>query len=335
MAHFYPQSLLLLVLLIVISECRASSPAIKTVSASQEEDVVLPCFDSNMNNSMRCNRVKWIKYATGASQMKVILARPKTPKFQDAEHVKLEADGNGQMSLFLTKLQKSDEGLYSCEIWQGWDCILVRNISLKVKECKTLQAVKAVPSTPVNLNCPVNITSGQQIPQNFSWVMLKGGNPVLFNSTRVESKGRSLDIHSVNYTDSGWYRCKYILGQTQRCFDINLLIQVENVVVATTVPALASGEIIWTTRKEGISGAIIAIVASAIIGIAIIAALIGLFIYCRHNNQRATQQICRHPPGTVIDSTGVYEIVTFTSSDDHTNQQVNSLYQQFQDKIHH
>lgn len=246
--------LILTRIIIFVSSHDFKSPATETLSASQEEDVVLPCFDSDVMDPESCYRVKWIKYTTDGSQMKVILARPETPKIQDAERVKWDADENGQMSLFLTKLQKSDEGLYSCEIWQGWD-FTVKNTSLKVKgkdytfyspyshsftnkshscitfisplsECKALQAVKAAPSTPVTLNCPVDTTSGQQGPTNISWAMLKGGDPVSFEgSKRVEINGTSLAIQSVSSSDSAWYSCKYMLGQTQRCFDINLLIQ--------------------------------------------------------------------------------------------------------------
>lgn len=65
-------------------------------------------------------------------------------------------------------------------------------------------------------------------------------------------------------------------------------------------PCLPSvSEIIWKTRKEGSSGAFIAAVASAIIGTAIIAALIGLFIYRRRNTQSITQLTQRQPPGLI------------------------------------
>ncbi|XP_031154813.1 uncharacterized protein LOC116049369 [Sander lucioperca] len=318
MAHFYSQGLLLIVLLIVISECRG----IETVNASPEEDVVLPCFNLSVMDPKSCYRVELIKYATNTSQVKIILARPKTHNLQDAKRVKWQADGNGQMSLYLTKSQKSDEGLYGCKIWQGWDCVSVKNISLKVKDCKVLQAVKAAPSTPVNLNCPVDTTSGQG-PQNISWAIVKGGNPVSVNSKRLVIDGTSLAIQSVHYNDSNWYRCNYVLGKTQRCFEINLRVQVENVVVATTDPAL-------TTSEEGRNGAVIAVVVpSIVIGIVIMAALIGLFIYRRRNTQRITQQTQRHPAGTSLDG---YEIVSLTPSEDHTNQRVNSIYQHIADE---
>lgn len=37
------------------------------------------------------------------------------------------------MSLKLSKLKKSHEGLYSCEIWKGWHRARVANVTLKVK----------------------------------------------------------------------------------------------------------------------------------------------------------------------------------------------------------
>ncbi|XP_033496258.2 uncharacterized protein LOC117265719 isoform X4 [Epinephelus lanceolatus] len=322
MAHCNPQVLLLSVLLTVISACKERQHT--NVVVYQEEDVVLPCADSNVMDPKSCLRFKLIN-ATNASWMKVIFARPEMPEFQDAERVKLKADANGRMSLTLTKSQKSDEGLYRCEIWQGWECILVKNISLRVRDCKVPAAVTAAPSTPFNLNCPVEITSKQQGPQNISWAMLIGGKPVPITSKGVEVNETALAFQSVNYSDSQWYRCEYMLGQTRRCFDIKLLVQVEDVVVTTTAPALTtltSTEIISEPEKEESSGAFIAVVASVIIGIAIMAALIGLFIYRRCNTPRVPQQTLSYPGGTL----GGYEIVSLTFSEDRSNR-VNSIYQ--------
>ncbi|XP_049903865.1 uncharacterized protein LOC126392494 isoform X2 [Epinephelus moara] len=322
MAHCNPQVLLLSVLLTVISACKEHPPM--PVVVSQEEDVVLPCADSNVMDPKSCLRFKLIN-ATNASRMRVIFARPETPEFQDAERVKLKADANGRMSLTLTKSRKSDEGLYRCEIWQGWECILVKNISLRVRDCKVLTAVTAAPSTPFNLNCPVEITSKQQGPQNISWAMLIGGKPVPNTSKGVVVNETALAFQSVNYSDSQWYRCEYMLGQTRCCFDIKLLVQVEDVAMTTTAPALTtltSTEIISEPEKEESSGAFIAVVASVMIGIAIMAALIGLFIYRRCNTPRVPQQTLSYPGGTL----GGYEIVSLTLSEDRSNR-VNSIYQ--------
>ncbi|XP_034730357.1 uncharacterized protein LOC117946382 [Etheostoma cragini] len=276
-----------------------------------------------------CYRVKLMKSDTNTSQLKVILARPKIHNLQNAKRIKWQADGNGKMSLYLTKSQKSDEGLYICEIWQGWDSVSVQKISLKVKECKILQAVKAAPNTNVNLTCPVDATSGQG-PQNISWAIVKGGNPVSIISERLVIDGTSLAIQSVDYSDNNWYRCKYLLGETLPCFEIYLGVQVEKVVTTTDTAPTTSEEMIWGTSEEGRNGAVIAVVvASVVIGIVIMAALIGLFIYRRCNTPRITQQTQRHPAGTTVDR---YQIVSLTPSEDHTTLHVNSIYQQITDE---
>ncbi|KAL6109079.1 uncharacterized protein ACO6RY_12289 [Pungitius sinensis] len=149
--------------------------------------------------------------------------------------------------------------------------------------------------------------------------------------------GTSLAFLSVQPSDSGWYRCKYVLGQTHRCFEMNLQVQDKNDVVATTVPGLEISETIWHTKTEAetetetkterSSGAFLPVlVTSVIIGTAITAALIGLFIYRRRNTQRVTQETHRHtPPDTRMD---VYDIVNPPPSEarDHT------LYEQFLDE---
>lgn len=238
------------------------------VSAFREGDVLLPCFIPANTSPQSCYRVKWTKRAADHStKLSVILARPETPKFPDAEGVKWEGNGKENMSLSLTRLDKSDEGQYSCEIWQGWDCILVKNFSLKVKgniapfvlsilasfkfyfpnvllylnlitplsDCKSLHPVRAAPSTPAALHCPVDKTPGQHQPQNVSWSILKGGTEIpILQSPDVSQlresfglDGLSLNITSVKLGDSGWYRCKYLLGQNLRCFDVKLQVRGE------------------------------------------------------------------------------------------------------------
>ncbi|KAM3614893.1 uncharacterized protein V6R79_020396 [Siganus canaliculatus] len=222
MGHIYQQGLLLLFLLIITSECKVEIETF--VTGYQGEDVAFHCFNSDEMQPKNCSRVQWLKIETQPRQPKVILVRPSTPRFQDAERVKWEADKNGKMSFHLTKLQRSDEGLYRCEIWQGWDCIHQTNISLKVKECK-IWSVTTAANRPVELKCPVEGTTDQQGLKNVSWVMLKGGNPSPVDFTRAAINETSLVIRSMENRDSGWYRCQYVLKLNQRCFDINLLLQ--------------------------------------------------------------------------------------------------------------
>lgn len=102
--------------------------------------------------------------------------------------------------------------------------------------------MKAKLSTDIQLNCSFESVSGAE---NISWSLLKGGMPV--QNKRAVMNGSSLLIKSLNSNDSGWYRCQYLSGQTQRCFEINLLVQdwtdMKNV-STTGVPA--------TTTQQGL-----------------------------------------------------------------------------------
>ncbi|KAM4600563.1 uncharacterized protein ACJ7VT_020495 isoform 2-T2 [Polymixia lowei] len=250
------------------------------------------------------------------------------------------------MSLSLTRLNKSDEGLYRCEIWQGWNSILVKNISLKPKDCKTLEPVKAAPNTEATLSCPLNTTSGQHQPQNVFWTVVKGGteNPI-FQSPNIihlresiEAAEASLVIHSVKPGDSGWYRCKYLVGQSQRCFDMKLLVQdplnateIEQAVTTTEDirttqeerSAVTSTEDIRTTQEESSAGTSTgALVASLIIGIVIMTLLIVGVVYF----------YMRHPGIRTLPADDHYEVVHFPASEGFMDQQNNVIYESVQEE---
>ncbi|XP_041648455.1 uncharacterized protein LOC121513036 [Cheilinus undulatus] len=325
MTHFHPHCLFISVLFVVVSACRAGLPVFEALTATQQEEVALPCSDPHLTNPNNSSRIRWTKLGSNG-QRDVILVRPKSSNIQDAERAKWKTDGRGQMSLYLTNLQMSDKGVYICEICQGWDCSPVKNITLIIKECKALQAVSATPGASVNLSCSENVTSGQQRSLNISWVMSKGMNIVNITSATAEMNGSSLTIRSVRDSDSGWYRCNYMLGQNHRCNEIRL--QVGNIVVATPsqspaqLTQLTTKTILEPSTDEGNGAVIAAIVCSVIIGIAIIATLI-LIMYCRLNNtQRAAQYTCRH----LEEPDAAYETVAFTPANDLPNERVNSLY---------
>ncbi|XP_074540027.1 uncharacterized protein LOC141801036 [Halichoeres trimaculatus] len=329
MARFHAQGLLTLALCVLISEGKADSAAFDAVIATKKEDVALSCLVSNLTDQ-NSYRVRWIKSTSDAKESKEILARPKTPKIQDAPRVKWQANEQGEMSLFLTNLQESDEGMYSCETCKGWVCEIRRNISLKVKQCKVGEAVKVAPSASVSLTCPVDVTQG---PQNILWEKLKG------EDTETLPNGTSLAIRSASSSDSGWYRCKFMIRKTQHCFEIKLQVEnvavstsepVGNVAVTTSSPALTISLVILETRREGSSGVLIAVILSVIIiGIAIMAAVARLIIHTKRNNQRAldlTFQTQRPITGPAEELPTPYEIVDFTPSNSLLTR-VNSLYQ--------
>lgn len=66
---------------------------------------------------------------------------------------------------------------------------------------------------------------------------------------------------------------------------------------------MTAGENTLETRNEGSRGAFVAVVATVVIVIAIIAAWIGMFIYRRRNTQRVAQQAQRHPAGLICPET--------------------------------
>ncbi|CAJ1061679.1 uncharacterized protein LOC117822274 isoform X2 [Xyrichtys novacula] len=299
MAHFHSQGLFMIGLFVVLQGGRVSGPV----------------------DPKSCYRAQWIK--NDAGQKRVVLARPKMPDVKYAERAKWEADKPGQMSLVLTKLQRADEGMYSCEICKDWDCTLVRNITLKVKYCTVLEAVRAADETPVSLPCSVGVTSGQQGPQNISWERVKGDNTVPVVSETAKSE--TLKFPSVSHSDSGWYRCKYKLGKTPNCSEINL--QVGNNPVTTSVPVLTTSEVTMEIKKEESKGTHMPVVVpTTIIGIVAMVALILLIIYCRRNTQGASQLAQRHYTGAAVMTTTDYEVVNFTPSDDVLSQRLNSLY---------
>ncbi|TNN02461.1 hypothetical protein fugu_009948 [Takifugu bimaculatus] len=219
-----------------------------TVIAVLDRDTVLHCADSEVNLES-CHRVRWVKYSEHARQ--ILLSKPKTLNFPDAERVEWRPDGKRNLSLWLTRVQPSDTGLYSCEIWRGWDRVNIRNTSLTFKgeiycnpqhsfvdkpcalkrnaplpECSGLPAVRAVKGASVNLTCPLDDKMATLPgPINVSWVMLKVAKPLPIASERAEVNGTSLSFRSVVGKDASWYRCNYTLGDGHRCYDINLQVQ--------------------------------------------------------------------------------------------------------------
>ncbi|XP_008430667.1 uncharacterized protein LOC103478539 isoform X2 [Poecilia reticulata] len=156
---------------------------------------------------------------------------------------------------------------------------------------------------------------------------MKGRNSVPVNLTRVEIKGISLTIKSVSASDDGWYKCDYMLGQSQRCSEINLRLQGHQDVSATTMtptsaftetrqasPYIASE----TNRTKGSGGTSTLVVVLTITTIFTLAALTGVLIYRRYKTQRNSAVRFREPAD-------VYENVSLPCSPDTTNR-INSLY---------
>lgn len=295
------------------------------MTASPDEDVTLSCFDQKASVPKDCYRVKWVKYPLDhGSRQSDIFVWPKTPKVHDADRVKWEANEHGQMFLLLSKVQKSDEGLYSCEIWSGWECIHAKNISLKVKDCQS-KVKKALPGSPITLDCSAGLNDS---PQNLSWSLLRGGgNPVSLSSTeRFERNAATLILRSVLVNDSGWYRCNYSIRHMQRCLDINLLVQGEVSSGESTTNAIPDNATVQTLQGESGKGFTTVHLVPLILGIAVIIALIGAVIYYKYNKKTG-------PPQTQGNQEFMEDIVAYEVIDDFSCSSANesSLQQQFED----
>ncbi|XP_043973492.1 CXADR-like membrane protein isoform X2 [Gambusia affinis] len=313
MAHLYFQVCLLVFVVKVPPKCRGE----EIVSAFPDEDVVLSCLNFNITDPRSCYRIRLVNN-TDDRKPSVLFEYPK--KSQDAKRVNLEANRKGQTCVFLKTLQKSDQGTYHFEIWKGWDKINVTLISLKVKDCRNLKPEVAKPGQNVNLNCSVD---AETTPSNVTWARMKGSDSVPVNLTRVEMKGISLTIKSLSASDTGWYRCDYILGQSRRCSEIYLRFQDHQEAVSTTtmIPRSAFTEIRQVSpysssephKTEGRETSILVVVLTITL-IFTLAALTGVLIYKRYKTQRKSAE-----------SADVYENVSLPCSPD-TKDRINSLY---------
>lgn len=286
----YFQKLFTFVVLISMSERSSSS----RVLATEGDDTDIPCFHNTSSNM-----VKWTKhFPNSATKPRVILVRPVESDIPDAERVALNHGGLiGDKSLRLAAVKKSDEGLYTCEIQTGWGNIISQNTSLKLRDCKIVQSVKAVTNSDTTLPCPLKLSKDQH--QKVSWVVLKGDKEDLIlqypNVTQdprvrfVDAENISLRLSSVKTSDSQWYRCK-LQAHMQQCFDVNL--KVKDLLHNTPTNIITSDHVAKenihagvptkdpiSSHEEGSSGYFTSLVASAISVISVILLVIGLVIY--------------------------------------------------------
>ncbi|XP_029958656.1 uncharacterized protein LOC115396777 isoform X2 [Salarias fasciatus] len=315
MACFYVPGLFLLILIIVSSECSD----IQTVTA---DDAVTLCrFNSSEIDTG--GRVKVANYTSDKKAM-VIFEWPK--QAQQAKRLSWKPDGNGLMCLHLKNVQKSDEGTYSCEMWRGWDRVRVTNMTLKVKDCKSLSAVKAKLDSSFRLQCSVDITPEKQRPQNVSWAKLKGRHHEPVDSRRV-GPDNTLIFQTVSYSDSGWYRCNYVLGTTKRCVDVRLNVQADDTSedkTATIIPNTPTDTQQGSHQEAEHSATVIAVVLSVAFGLTI-ATVFGVFFYRRQQRRKVTAQ--RQTAGRHMETVDIYIPLTPPQSRDPANYRVSSLYE--------
>uniref|UniRef100_A0AAV2MB22 Ig-like domain-containing protein n=1 Tax=Knipowitschia caucasica TaxID=637954 RepID=A0AAV2MB22_KNICA len=149
------------------------------------------------------------------------IQKPESSQFPDAERVKLDTQKNGSNVLTLNNVQKADAGVYSCEVWVGWNCIFSKTVTLKISDCQ-LKSKNVAPGSNVSLDCSVR---DQAQLSNPSWFLLKAGKPVPLPD-RYQVIGSRLYFTSASASDAQWFRCSFRLRDSQeRCVDTKLLLR--------------------------------------------------------------------------------------------------------------
>ncbi|KAL6463002.1 hypothetical protein MHYP_G00294240 [Metynnis hypsauchen] len=184
-------------------------------------------------------------YRQGRESSKLLY--PASSPAAEQQRLSLQKD-SGKVTFVLHNLSFPDGGQYKCEVHRNQNCLIIKTFFLKIKECKILDAVRAVQNSAVTLTCPV--FSPQPRGTQVVWEAVYGDRAdridhcpsscTSASSNRTadlcarartvedpETGTRSLTISPVNSLDAVWYRCTVKAGHVKYCSEVKVTVKDE------------------------------------------------------------------------------------------------------------
>ncbi|XP_073702549.1 uncharacterized protein [Garra rufa] len=198
------------------------------------------------------------------NQDKDILMYPDLSPVSEHQRWSVRKDA-GNVTLDLKDIRLSDGGLYDCQVYKDQDCLYATQFNLKVKECKTLNAVHAMLNSSALLPCSEHPL--QNRTEQVTWKVVIGHQPIDISQYRPPNKpsssseklpnplyervrqlaSGSLLIRDVVHTDDLWYQCRV---NEKTCYEVNLLTKAHSTSNSTTELETLSTTLLSTDSAE-------------------------------------------------------------------------------------
>ncbi|KAM9299010.1 CXADR-like membrane protein [Gastrophryne carolinensis] len=192
------------------------------VRGVSEENVTLPC-QHRLGLAGNNLDIEWLSNASGHGQ-KVILSYSGGEVYENEEqkgrYSFISKFRAGDASIFITSLEPSDAGLYTCKVKNAgqyeWSFIILKILE-KPSEPNCWVEGEPIVGKNVTLHCHSSV--GTQ-PMSYVWHRGNQGTTVAFSKAT-----QRLILQNLGAADNGSYRCLVSNGVGKRTCTINLAVQ--------------------------------------------------------------------------------------------------------------